>query len=319
MIAELSSDVTNLSVQQILDLLDNKELILHPRKQDGLPRYKQYLSTSDGVLFQDIWAYQPGTTGLLEGTNEGFDEDVKWLDSGNERLGYPTQKPIGLLNRIITASSPHGGVVFDPFCGCGTSIYAAHLNKRAWIGCDIAILSIRIVRDVLLKRYGLQEGVHYQVTGVPMSVDGAQELFKHDPHQFQHWAVELAGGFCSKRKSGDQGIDGRIYFQATNGLESMVLSVKGGHVTPAYVRELRGVLEREPNSKLAGFICLNPSTKGMRDEAAEAGMYNYLGKDYPRLQIRTVEDLLAKKAFDTPSRVQTMDWQKQTVLPLQVK
>jgi len=95
----------------------------------------------------------------------------------------------------------------------------------------------------------------------------------------------------------------------------MVLSVKGGHVTPAYVRELRGVLERDLNTKLAGFICLSPSTKGMRDKPSEAGMYNYLGRDYPRLQVRTISDLLAKRAFDTPSRVQTMDWQKQGVLP----
>ena len=289
---------TEMSAQERLDVLDEQDLIHWPPKSNGVPRYKRYLDSQQGVPIQDVIS------------------DISPIFAGStEKLGYPTQKPIGLLSRIIEASSRPGEVIFDPFCGCGTSVYAAHQLKRTWIGCDIAILSIRIVRDVLLKRYGLKEGTHYNVSGVPLSMDGAQDLFERDPHQFQHWAVELAGGFCNKRKSGDHGIDGRIYFQTSAGLESMVISVKGGNITPAYVRELRGVLERESNSQLAGFICLHGSTKGMRDEAAEAGMYNYLGKDYPRLQIRTIDDLLSKKAFDTPSRVQTMDWQKQAVLP----
>lgn len=184
------------------------------------------------------------------------------------------------------------------------------------MGCDIAILSVRIVRDVLLKRYGLRDGVDYQVDGVPLSVDAAQELFDHDPRQFQHWSVELAGGFASTRHAGDLGVDGRIYFETKEGLRNMVLSVKGGKLTPAFVRELRGVVEREEDSLLAGLICLQQPTKGMGDEAAKAGMFTYQGKDYPRLQIRTIDDLLAGKAFDTPSRVETLSWEKQAALPL---
>jgi DNA modification methylase len=265
---------------------------------NGAPYIKNYLDERKGRPLQDIWT------------------DVVMSKSGRERLGYPTQKPLGLLQRIINTSSNPGDVTFDPFCGCGTAVYAAHLTGRKWIGCDIAILSVKLVRDVLLKRYGLKEGEHYEVSGVPLSIEGAQDLFERDPRQFQHWAVELAGGFASTKHSGDLGIDGRIHYETQEGLKNMVLSVKGGKLTPAYVRELRGTLERETDTEMGGFICLQPPTKGMLAEAAKAGTYNYLGRDYHRLQIRTAQDLLDKKAFDTPSRVQTLDWMKQGVLPL---
>jgi DNA modification methylase len=282
-----------------LDRMDQEGRIYWPKKKGGWPRLKKYLDETKGVPLQDVWT------------------DIFPINSqAVERLGYPTQKPLPLLERIIKASTEEGDVVFDPFCGCGTAIYAAHLNKRKWIGCDIAIWSVRIVRDTLLKRYGLREGVDYEVSGVPLSVEGALDLFQRDPRQFQHWAVELAGGFSSKRHSGDRGIDGRIYFETSPGLRSVVLSVKGGHVNPAHVRELRGVLSREDGADLAGFICLEKPTKGMLQESGEAGMFEYRGKQYPRLQIRTVAELLDKRAFDTPSRVQTMDWQRQAVLPL---
>jgi DNA methylase len=173
-----------------------------------------------------------------------------------ERLGYPTQKPIELLKRIIETSTNTVDVVFDPFCGCGTTIYAAHLTGRQWIGCDIAILAVRLVRDILRKRYGLVEGRDYDVAGVPMSVDGARELFDRDPHQFQHWAVELAGGFCNSRRSGDKGVDGRIHFETADGLRNMVLSVKGGKLTPGYVRELVGTVTTPGGGTMGGFICL---------------------------------------------------------------
>lgn len=265
----------------------------------GWPRYKRYLDSVKGVQLQDIWA------------------DIEPLNSqAQERLGYPTQKPIALLERIITASSSEGDVVFDPFCGCGTAVYAAHLTGRKWIGCDIAILSVQLVRDVLLKRYGLQEGEHYDVSGVPLSVEGARDLFERDARQFQHWAVELARGFASTKHSGDLGVDGRIHFETGDGLKNMVLSVKGGKLSPAFVRELHGVLERERSSEMAGFICLQEPTKGMIAEAASAGTYIYRGTEYHRLQIRTIQDLLDGKAFDTPSKVQTLGWVNQPMLPM---
>lgn len=209
-----------------LEKMDSEGRIHWPKKDGGMPMLKRYADQMPGVPLQDIWT------------------DIAPLHNlAAERLGYPTQKPIELLDRIIKASSNPGDIVFDPFCGCGTAVYAAHLNQRKWIGCDIAILSVQIVRDVLTERYGLVDGDHYKISGVPMSVAGARDLFERDKRQFQHWLVELAGGFCNARHSGDQGVDGSIYFQTATGLRSMVLSVKGGHLSPQYVRELRGVEE----------------------------------------------------------------------------
>jgi DNA modification methylase len=284
----------------VLDQLDAEGRIYWPKKPGGWPRIKQFLDESKGVPLQDVWT------------------DVYPINSqADERLGYPTQKPLALLERIIKASTNEGDVVFDPFAGCGTAIYAAHLNNRYWLGCDIAILSVQIVRDVLLKRYGLQEDEDYKVSGVPLSVEGARELFDHDKRQFQHWVVELAGGFCNKRQSGDEGVDGRIWFDTHAGLRSMVVSVKGGgQLNPSFIREVRGTMEADPAAEMAGFICMEKPTKGMLQEAAKAGMYKYLGKEYPRVQIRTVEELLDERTFDTPSRVRTLAWEKQTKLAI---
>lgn len=268
----------------------------------GRPQRKIYLADVEKPKLGNLWDDIPPIQAQAE-----------------ERLGYPTQKPIALLERIVSASSRGGDVVFDPFAGCGTAIYAAHLTGRKWIGCDIAILSVRLVRDVLLKRYGLKEGEHYQVSGVPLSVDGAQELFDQDPRQFQHWSVELAGGFASTKHSNDKGVDGRIYFETKDGLKSMVISVKGGHaLTPAFMREVVGTMVQE-ECEMAGFISLGPPTKGMTDVVAKAGLYVYQGQKYDRVQIRTIEDLLAGKGFDTPSKVGTLEWTKNTTMPLPIR
>lgn len=264
----------------------------------AVPRLKRYLDEQEGNPIDDIWT------------------DILPIQAqAKERLGYPTQKPLALLRRIIATSTNEGDIVFDPFCGCGTTIYAAHEMGRKWLGCDIAILSIRIVRDILLKRYGLEEGRNYMVSGVPKSVEGAQELFAHDPHQFQHWAVELAGGFASAKFTGDRGIDGRIHFETKEGLKNMILSVKGGSKpTPAWMRELRGVVEREEDTELGGLICLESPTKGIRQEVADGGRYEYMGKKYDRLQVRTIEDLLNGKYFGMPSVVRTLGKSSQIIM-----
>ena len=211
------------SQENIGRLTEEGRIVLTRR---GRPAYKRYLDEMRGTPVSDNWA------------------DIPPINSqAKERLGYTTQKPIALLQRIIEQSSNPGDVVFAPFCGCGTAVYAAHKLGRKWLGCDIAILSVKIVRDVLFKRYGLKEGEHYQVSGVPLSVEGAQDLFDRDPRQFQHWAVELAGGFATAKYSGDRGVDGRIYFETKERLKSMVLSVKAGRtLTPAFVRDLRGTM-----------------------------------------------------------------------------
>jgi site-specific DNA-methyltransferase (adenine-specific) len=280
----------------------DKEGRLHfPKDPNGRIQRKRFYDELKGKPVQSLW------------------DDIQMISSqSSERLGYPTQKPIALLQRIIKASSKEGDVIFDPFCGCGTAVYAAHLLNRKWIGCDIAILSVRLVRDVLLKRYGLVESKDYEISGIPLSVEGAEDLFERDPRQFQHWAVELAGGFSSVKTTGDRGIDGRIHFETgKDKLKNMVLSVKGGKLLPAFMRELHGTVQREEDgTEMGGLICLQQPTKGMREEAASAGVYTYLGKGYNKLQIRTIQELLDGKGFDTPSKVPTLGWKNQIVMPI---
>lgn len=273
----------------VLDQMDRDGKIHWPKRKAGMPMFKRYLDEQPGVPLQDVWT------------------DVRPIHNmSEERLGYPTQKPIALLERIIKASSNEGDIVFDPFCGCGTTIYAAEKTKRQWMGCDIAILSIRLVRDILVERYHLVEGTHFEVDGIPVSVEQAQELFEHDPFMFQNWAVERVGGFPMHKKVADRGIDGRLYFETHRGLCEMELSVKGGSIRPTDVRDLRGVLEREETAELAGFISLREPTPAMLREAGEAGQFEYQGVSYDRIQLLTIKDILEnKREFHTPTRVGT--------------
>ena len=225
-----------------MEKLDEIGLIIGPKKKAACRKAKRLLEDALGIPLQDMWT------------------DIKPIHSiSTERLGYPTQKPIALLDRIIQSSTNKGDIVFDPFCGCGTTIYSAVKNDRKWIGCDIAILSIKLVRETLAgdfagEQYRLVEGAHFDVTGIPTSVEGAQELFKESPFQFQHWLVERIGGFPMIKKVADKGIDGRMYFETKEGLKAMVLSVKGGKIRPTDLRDLRGALESEPDTELSGFL-----------------------------------------------------------------
>ena len=281
-------EINGLSILERLEALYQQGYIKFTK--NGTPQYKRYLEDSLGLKLQDIWQDIKSLGGL------GRDK--------KQSLGYPTQKPITLLDRIIKASCPEEGVVFDPFCGCGTTIASAHLNNRKWIGCDIAVLSIRLIQEVLKERYSLLDTRDYITGGIPTSVEGATMLFKKDPFQFQHWAVEYVGGFCNNKKTGDKGIDGRIYIDIGNKtLHNMVISVKGGKAQPTDIRDLRGTLERE-DSQLAGLICLQEPTKAMLQEAESAGFYEHNGTKYKKLQILTVEKMISdKKMFDLPNRI----------------
>jgi hypothetical protein len=157
-----------------------------------------------------------------------------------------------------------------------------------------------------IKKYGLTEGTDYIIEGIPQSVEQAEYLFKQDPFQFQYWAIEKTGGFCSNKKTADRGIDGKIYFEAGKKLCSMVISVKGGGIKPTDIRDLRGVLEREDDTEMAGFICLKEPTKAMLQEADAAGSFEYQGVKYPRIQILTVADIFEDKHWYCPSVVKTI-------------
>jgi len=228
-----------------------------------------------------------------------------------ERLGYATQKPVALLERIIKASSNEGDVIFDPFCGCATTVEAAHKLKRKWIGIDIAIHAIKRVSKARLgDRLGLIEGIDYTIGGIPRNVEGARDLWERDKYHFQKWAVEQVDGFVTAKRTADGGIDGRLYFTIEDDdkkLSSMVLEVKGGkNVGINDVRSLRGTLARD-SALMAGLIILEPigeqKMSNFKREMAQAGDLDVNGVKYEKVQILTVADILGGKRFDTPSRV----------------
>jgi SAM-dependent methyltransferase len=220
-----------------------------------------------------------------------------------ERLGYPTQKPEALLERIVKASSNEGDLVLDLFCGCGTTIAVAQRLGRRWIGIDITHLAVTLMKHRLRDAFGDQ--VAYQVIGEPVSLPDAQELATSDPYQFQWWALGLVGARPVEQKKGaDKGIDGRLYFhdEAEGGkTKQVVLSVKAGHTGVAHMHELRGVIERE-QAEIGVLITMQEPTQPMRTEAAGAGFYHSPGwnKDYAKLQVLTVAELLAGKGIDMP-------------------
>ena len=265
-----------------LDKLDEAGMIYWPEKKGGWPRLKKYLDASKGVPLQDVWA------------------DIFPINSqAQERLGYPTQKPEALLERIIAASSNEGDTVLDPFCGCGTTITSAQKLKRQWIGIDITNLAITLIRSRLADTFS--GTVEYEVVGEPVSLPDAAKLAADDPYQFQWWALGLVGARPVEEKKGaDKGIDGRIYFHVGDGkTRQIILSVKAGHVTVSQVRDLRGVLDRE-TADMGVLISLEESTGPMRKEAASAGFYASPWGKHARLQLITVEDLLTGKTIDRP-------------------
>jgi site-specific DNA-methyltransferase (adenine-specific) len=270
----------------------------------------RYLTKGDGVPLQDIWAKQPYTGGTVYGSEDDIDADVGWLGpTSPERLGYPTQKPLGLLRRIIESSCPAGGVVMDPFCGCGTAIHAAELLKRSWIGIDITFLAVAEIKARLAREF--PHGVSFQTKGEPTSLPDAEQLAKSDEYQFQLWSLGLVGARKhSIKKGADGGIDGRLIFHddVKGASKHIVISVKAGkNINVSHVRDLRGVVERE-KAAIGVLITMHEPTKPMRKEAASAGFYTSAWvapgsspTKHPRLQILTIEELLKGKRIDYPA------------------
>ncbi len=241
----------------------------------GYVRQKLCLDESKGVPVQTIWNDIPSLVG-----------------ANKERLGYPTQKPLALLERIIQASSNEGDVVLDPFCGCGTAIDAAQKLNRQWIGIDVTHLSIGLIERRMKDRYG--DDLAYLVIGTPNDLASAQKLAADEPHQFQYWITQAVDGqpYQGGRKGADRGIDGYLYFTGHDRkTEAAIISVKAGrNVGVAMVRDLKGVIERE-KSPIGIFICAVNPTREMEREAAAAGVYEAAdGRTYPRLQIFTLAE-----------------------------
>ena len=243
---------------------------------------------------------------LLGETVDSLWDDIPPINSqAQERLGYPTQKPEALLQRIIQSSSNEGDAVLDPFCGCGTAISVAQRLDRRWIGIDITHLAIGLIKQRLTDAFGETVRNTYEIVGEPVDLSGAQDLATNDPYQFQWWSLGLVGARPNEKKKGaDQGIDGRLYFhdEPRGGkTKQIIFSVKAGHVQSAYVRDLRGVIERE-EAQIGVLISMEAPTRPMLKEAAEAGFYKPPGLEdrYPRIQILTIEELLAGKRVEYP-------------------
>jgi len=267
----------------------DKAGLIHWPGRNGFPRRRgeePFDPTNRRVPVGDIWT------------------DIDRINqAAKERLGYPTQKPEALLERILEASSVEGDVVLDPFCGCGTTIAAAHKLNRRWIGIDITHLAITLIKHRLRDTY--RDTANFVVCGEPVDLAGAVALAEEDKYQFQWWALGLVGARPSEEKKGaDKGIDGRIYFRDPpndKAVKSVVISVKGGSTGVAHVRDLRGVVERE-KAAVGVLITVNDPTGPMKKEAIGAGYYEspFWKKKYPRLQIFTVEDLLGGKRIEYP-------------------
>ena len=279
-------------------------------KPGTVPQGKRYLDEQRGRPLDDVWA------------------DISPLNSqAIERLGYPTQKPLALLERIITLATNPGDVVLDPFCGCGTSIHAAQKLGRQWIGIDITYLAINLIKRRLKDAFG--EEIEYEEKGQPTDFAGAKQLAENDKFQFQHWALSLIGARPLKEgegKGADRGVDGLLYFYETERKdlinrikedapvlrkdaayrEKIIVQVKVGGVGRSDVATLVGDVN---NQKAAGgvLVTLDKPSKQMRTEAADAGRYSsklWHDKDYPRIQILTVEGLLNEtERIDAPPQI----------------
>ena len=244
----------------------------------GMPQYKRYLDEMKGTPVTDVWT------------------DIPPINSqAKERLGYPTQKPLALLERIISVSSNEGDMVLDPFCGCGTAVHAAHKLNRRWIGIDITHLAVSLIEKRLRDAF---PGINFDTFGTPKDVDGARDLALRDKYQFQWWACSLinAQPYQGKKKGADGGIDGIIYFQddIKNQPKKIIVSVKGGqNVGVPMIRDLAAVMERE-KAEIGLFVTLEEPTKPMRTEAVARGLYTcpHNGIQYPKIQILTVKGLL---------------------------
>ena len=254
----------------------------------GMPEYKRYLDEMPGVPLQNDW------------------NDILPV-SGKERLGYPTQKPVALLERIIASSSNEKDVVLDPFCGCGTTIHAAQKLKRKWIGIDVTHLAVHLVQRRIKDAFSR---ARFDIHGVPQDLDGARALALKDKYEFQKWALSVveAQPYRGGKKGGDGGVDGLLYFKPDGKkTEKAIVSVNGGQsLTPAMVKDLIVTVDQE-GAKMGIFLTLEVPTKGMTAQAAAAGIYKTEYGEFPKIQIVTIGQLFQ------PANPIRMPWQDTSV------
>ncbi len=282
-----------------MEKMDREGRILY--SSTGVPMYKRYLDEMPGRTVHDIWDDIRPLAGL--GSRKA------------ERLGYPTQKPEALLERIINASSNEGDLVLDPFCGCGTTIAVAERLKRRWTGIDVTHLAITLMKNRLEDTYGTGLAP-YEVIGEPKDLASALALALQDRFQFEWWALGLvdARPAQDKRKGADRGVDGYIYFfdDRSGKAKTVVVQVKSGHVQASHVRDLVGVLDRE-KAAFGVLVTLEEPTGPMRKEAAPAGFYaspQDPDRAVPRVQLLTIGELVDGKQVQYPWLVPTATFKR---------
>ncbi|ULP45902.1 DNA methyltransferase [Mycolicibacter virginiensis] len=301
---QLSDDEQQLGVLDKLEAAYQKGLIeIIPGR--AWPEPVRYLDDEGGSPMGDIWAYQPGTSGVLAGTADSIDSDVAYLGpTSPERLGYPTQKPMGLLERILKSSCPEEGVVLDPFCGCGTTIDAAQKLGRRWIGIDITYISVDLIIKRLQHTYGNDITQTFVTAGIPQDYAAAHAMFTKDAFEFERWAVSLVAAQPNQKQVGDKGVDGVGRFILGRGEVGKVLvSVKGGKtINPGMVRDLAGTVKAQ-GAQLGIFITLAPPTKGVTDAINHGGVWKHPanGEVFPVLQHVTIKDLMQGRRPKLPT------------------
>lgn len=267
--------------------------LIHQSAPGRVPRLKRYLDEMKGLPLSDVWT------------------DILPLNSqAQERLGYPTQKPLSLLERVISMSSRPGDVVLDPFCGCGTTLHAAHKLGRNWVGIDVAVQSMHVVQDRLKHHF---PHIQYDVFGIPKSVDGALWLAENHPFKFEEWATTALGAMHSGKYRNDGGIDGLFYYLTASDERSRgIVSVKGGrNLNPSMVRDLGGTVEAQRNltrdpKAIGVLICAHEPTKGMRDAAREFGKVETFVGPIPAVQIITVKEMFEGATIKVPAMLDTV-------------
>ncbi len=273
-----------------LDVLDKEGRIIWPQKEGGVPRFKRYLDEMKGLAIQSI-----------------VDDIPPLSASSAEKLGYPTQKPEALLERIVSASSNEGDVVADFFCGCGTSISVAQRLNRKWLGADISHLAVRLILKRLIDTYG--EGVkdNVKLHGFPKDVASAKMLAQDTENGrfgFQEWVIEvLLHGVVNIKKVADCGFDGYLTYQTDKAKEFVLIETKSGGVNVKNIREFVQVIDKQKAA--AGiFVCFADTvTKEMLKEAKAAGHIKLGTMDtgLDKIQIITVDDLLNGKQPNLPN------------------
>jgi site-specific DNA-methyltransferase (adenine-specific) len=276
---------------QTLEQLDKRDRLYW--QKNGMPRERAadpYVPTERSVVVGDVWT------------------DVASINSGAaERLGYPTQKPLALLERIIESSSSAGDVVLDPFCGCGTTIDAAQRLGRRWIGIDITYIAVDLITKRLIHTHSESITTTFLTNGIPRDVASARALFDQSPFDFERWAVSLVNAEPNQKQVGDKGIDGvaRFPLGAKGQLGRVLVSVKGGKtLNPGMVRDLGGTVDTQ-KAAMGVLVTLVPATKGVQDAIDHGGTFKHPanGQVYPRLQHITVAGLLAGRKPEMPPTV----------------